>query len=64
MLITVIPVLFAVAGVLFWALASNEILKKAGMITFACGMLALALVLAKVTWRVGAVAVDVPTARA
>jgi hypothetical protein len=64
MLITIIPVLILVVGILLWALATNGIVKEAGKIMFFCGMLVLTLSLARVTWRVGAVAVHETTARA
>jgi len=64
MLITIIPVVILVLGLLMWALATAPIVKDAGRIMFACGMLVLTLALARVTWRVGAVDVDVPTAHA
>ncbi len=53
MLITIIPVLILVIGILIWALASNPLVKEAGRIMFFCGMLVLTFALARVTWRVG-----------
>lgn len=53
MLIAVIPLVFAIIGVLMWVLATNPIVKDIGRITFACSMLALMFAFAGQTIRLG-----------
>ncbi len=53
MLVTIIPVLILVLGVLMWALATNAVVKEAGRIMFFCGMVVLTFSMARVTWRIG-----------
>lgn len=51
MLIAIVPIIVCVIGLLMWALASHDIVKKSGMIMFAEGLLVTLFVAAKITVR-------------
>jgi len=53
MLISVFPLLLAIAGALLYGLSSNGKVQELGRIAYACGLLALAFHLATVTLRLG-----------
>lgn len=54
MLIAVIPLIFAILGILMWVLATNPILKDAGRLMFFAGFLALMFAFSRQTITIGA----------
>ena len=53
LVIAIVPLLAAIAGVLLYALASNVVLKEVGRGLFWCGTLVTLLVLAHKTVSIG-----------
>jgi hypothetical protein len=53
MLIAIVPLLFAIAGVLIYVLASNAKVVELGRLTYLSSMIALMLELAKHVVRIG-----------
>lgn len=54
MIIAVIPLIFAIIGLLMWVLAGNPIVKRAGEIIFFCAFLALMFAFSGKTISIGA----------
>lgn len=52
MLVSIVPVLILIVGLLMFALATtNATVKEVGRIMFFCGLLAFCLVAARYTWH-------------
>lgn len=54
MVIAVIPLIFAVIGILMWVLATNPLVKEAGRLVFFAAFLALMFAFADKTISIGA----------
>jgi len=54
MIIALVPLVVAIAGLLLWLLASNVKVAEIGKIMFCCGLLALMFATAKKTVSIGA----------
>lgn len=63
MVIAVIPLIFAVIGILIWVLASNPLVKEAGRLVFFAAFLALMFAFADKTFSIGAADVVVSQLR-
>lgn len=53
MLIAVVPLIFAIVGLLMWVLAGNPIVKEAGRLMFFGAFLALMFAFSKQTLTIG-----------
>jgi hypothetical protein len=54
MIIAVIPLIFAIIGLLMWVLAGNPLIKRVGEIMFFCAFLALMFAFSGKTVSIGA----------
>lgn len=54
MIIAVIPLIFAIIGLLMWVLAGNPLIKRVGEIMFFCAFLALMFAFSGKTISIGA----------
>jgi hypothetical protein len=56
MVIAVIPLIFAIIGILMWVLATNPIVKEAGRLVFFAAFLALMMAFSSKTISIAAMA--------